>query len=340
VLAVISSLVFIAGVELWAPTLGFLGSSPFFIGWFTLTVMVWSVFVLQDSALIGLHLATWVPVENAIFATLKIVLLIALAPVLPDYGVLASWTMPLLILIIPVNILIFRVFIPRHVANSKNQAEPLIPAQIGRYVAGDYAGSLLMEASYAILPLMVIQRLSPAANAHYYMAWVIGYALYLFGINMGQSLLAEGAAEPSRLDAYGYRMLVNTLRLMVPVVAIVIVGAPYILSVFGEGYALEATAALRLLALSALPYVITTIYLNIARVRRRMLSVVAILSTISVLTLTFSYVLMGEYGITGIGLAWLISQTAVAAYLLFGTRLRTAWLSGQGRLTTNSLNGR
>lgn len=305
-----------------------------------LTVMVWSIFVLQDSALIGLRLATWVPVENAIFATLKIILLIALAPIFPNYGVLASWTMPLVILIVPANVLIFRVFIPRHVANSANQMEHVLPAQIGRYVAGDYAGTLLMEASYAILPLMVIQRLSPASNAHYYVAWIIGYALYLFGINMGQSLLAEGAAEPSKLDVYGYRMLVNTLRLMVPVVAIVIVGAPYILSVFGESYAQEATAALRLLALSALPYIITTIYLNIARVRRRMLSVVAILSTICVLTPSFSYLLMGSYGITGIGLSWLLSQTIVAAYLLFGTRLRTAWLSGLGQRTSSSMNGR
>jgi O-antigen/teichoic acid export membrane protein len=70
--ALVASLVFIAGLGIWAPVLAFFGSSPFFVAWFTLTVMAWCIFMLQDAALTGLRLATWVPVENTVFAVLKI----------------------------------------------------------------------------------------------------------------------------------------------------------------------------------------------------------------------------------------------------------------------------
>jgi aminoglycoside phosphotransferase (APT) family kinase protein len=52
-----------------------------------------------------------------------------------------------------------------------------------------------------------------------------------------------------------------------------------------------------------------------------------VLSLLSVMVLILGYVLMGLYGISGIGLAWLIAQSIMAAYLLICTPLRVAWLS-------------
>ena len=64
-IAAVSSLIFLCGLGTWAPRLGFLGSRPGIIVWFTLATMAWCIFVLQDSVLTGLRQAKWVPVENA-----------------------------------------------------------------------------------------------------------------------------------------------------------------------------------------------------------------------------------------------------------------------------------
>ena len=50
--------------------------------------------------LIGLGRADWVLVENVVFGVVKIVLLVALATALPDEGIFASWTLPLILIVV------------------------------------------------------------------------------------------------------------------------------------------------------------------------------------------------------------------------------------------------
>jgi aminoglycoside phosphotransferase (APT) family kinase protein len=253
--------------------------------------------------------------------------LIGLAGVLPRYGVLASWTLPLLITLLPVNRLLFRRLIPQHMRATRDSATPPTPKQIGRFIAGDYLGSLIWYATTSFLPVLVAVRAGATANAYFYLSWTIAYSLYLVSLNMGQSLIAEGATDVAKLDVYSYRMFVQTARLLVPAVLLIVVGAPYVLRIFGAGYSTEGTTLLRLLSLSALPNIVTSLYISVARVQRRMKRVVLCLSVLSVMVLSLGYLLMGVAGITGVGIAWLVGQSLMAAFLLTRTQLRTAWLS-------------
>jgi hypothetical protein len=110
-LGAVAGTVFVLGVRRWSPHLGFL-LSPAFLAWFVAATMAWCVFNLQDSVLTGLGRAVLVPVENQIFSTAKIVLLLALAAASPHYGILASWTAALVFSLVPVNLLIFRRLLP------------------------------------------------------------------------------------------------------------------------------------------------------------------------------------------------------------------------------------
>ncbi len=326
--ALVASILFELGVDIWAPTLDFIDASPFIIPWFTLAVMAWCIFMLQDAALTGLRQATWVPIENTFFAVLKIVILLAAVEIAPKYGVLLSWLLPLLITIPAINWLLFRRLIPQHerVAAQVTTIPPT-PTQIGRFIAGDYLGSLIWYATTNLVPVLVAVRAGASANAYFYLSWTIAYSFYLVSLNMGQSLIAEGATDLTKLDAYGYRMFIQTARLLVPAVAIVFAGAPYILSVFGVSYSAEGTTLLRLLSLSALPNIVTSLYISVARVERRMKQVVLVLGILSLMVLSLGFLLMDLVGITGIGIAWLTSQTIMAIVLLTRTNLRTVWLA-------------
>ena len=50
--------------------------------------------------------------------------------------------------------------------------------------------------------------------------------------------------------------MVHLLKIMVPAVALLVLAAPWVLRIFGPSYAAAGTNALRLLGLSALPFIV------------------------------------------------------------------------------------
>jgi O-antigen/teichoic acid export membrane protein len=320
-----SSLLFVMGLNIWAPTLGFLKSSTFFIVWFVIATMTWCIFTLQDSVMIGLQQAKWVPIENVFFALAKIILVVALAKPFPQYGVFASWTIPLTASLLPVNILIFWCLIPKHIKETKDRVKSIIPAQILRFVTGNYLSSLIWMATNSLLPIIVIERAGATANAYYYLSWTIAYSLYLVSLNMGMSLITEAATKQKKIYAYSYRQFLQTARLLLPAVAIVMLGAPYILRLFGKSYAMEGVLLLRLLCLSAVPYMVNSFFICIARVQHRLVALVLVQASLCALVLSLSIILLDSIGIAGIGISWLLSQSIIAVFLLV-TQLGKVWL--------------
>jgi O-antigen/teichoic acid export membrane protein len=314
--AALAGVIFALGVEIWSPALAFLASSWRFMLWFVLAVMTWCIFTLQDSVLAGLKQTVWVPIENTAFAVAKIALLLAFAWSATRYGIFASWTIPGAAVLVPMNFLIFRRFLPQHARTTAAQAEPLAARQIAGYAASNYLGSMLSLAVSTLLPLAVIHRLGPTATAYFAQPWLIASSLQLVAGNMSVSLTVEASAERERLGSYTRHALTHTFRLLAPLVAIVVIGAPYLLRSFGQEYAAQGTGLLRLLAIGALPNLVNMLALSVARVQSRTGAIIAIQGALCALTLGLSYPLLQIYGITGVGLAWLISQTLVAALIL------------------------
>lgn len=325
VVSIIGAVLFLVGINAWAPRLSFLTASPLLIVGFVVSVVAWLIFILQDSVLVGLRQATWVPVKNIVFAVAKVALLIALAASLPDVGIVAAWIIPVMISLFPVNYLIFKRLMPRHIQETQHRAIPITRRQIVQYATGDYVGSLITTATIDLLPIIIVERVTASANAYFFLAWTIAYALYLFSRNMGMSLIAEAALEPEKLYTYSYRVFIQTARLLVPLVAIGVIGAPLILVLFGESYAAQAPDLLRLLCLSAIPNIIVQTYLSIARVQRKVTALIVVQGALCISVMGQTFLLLDDYGITGVGLAWLSSQTIMAIVLLL-TRLRTAWI--------------
>jgi O-antigen/teichoic acid export membrane protein len=197
--------------------------------------------------------------------------------------------------------------------------------QLVKFVAADYVGSLFWLVSTTFLPVIVAQQAGAAANAYFYLAWTIAYSLYLISPNMGSSLTVEASRDEAKLGLYSFRVFRHTAQLVTPAVAVVVVGAPYLLQLFGGSYAAAATPLLRLLALSAIPNIINALYISIARVQRHLTAMVLVLAALCGLVVGLSLLLLPRYGITGVGLGWLIGQTMVAVTLLL-TRLPRIWL--------------
>lgn len=307
---------FVAGIEVWSPELAVLHRRPELAALFILGAMGWTVFVLQDSVLTGIRRAAWVPADNLLFAVGKLVVLVALVAAVPTYGIFVAWSLPVLLLTIPVNILIFRWLMPAHVRETCGRTQVVPPRDVASYVAADYFAYLVWTATQGLLPLVILNVLGPEQNAYYFLAWTMAYSLYLISSSMGNALLAEASLRPEALWPLSRQAVVESARLVLPATAAVVIGAPLILSAVGQDYAAEGTTVLRLLALSAIPFIIVSAFVKARSVQRRMRSVVAAEVWVSVIVVVLSAALIGPLGTTGLAIAWLAAQSAVAGWII------------------------
>ncbi|MEV7451887.1 lipopolysaccharide biosynthesis protein [Streptomyces nigra] len=313
---------FLLLVPVVSPGLDFL-LSPLTGLFFVAYTAAYAIFALQDGALTGVRHPGWVATENVIFAVVKIVLLAATAALTLFAGILISWAGALIVALLVANSFLLRRAVPRHEREASQAPRP--PRLVG-YATADYIGSLFRIASYSLVPLLVLNTLGPEQSAYYSLAWIVGYVPYLLATNMGSSLIVEAAHDPARLARHTMRVLRHSALLMAVGAALMIAGAPVLLSFFGAEYAEHGTTLLRLLALSALPNLVFSLAVDVARMRRRMRAVVGLQLALCVLVLGISAVLLPRMGLAGGGVAWLAALSVLAVYLVIR---RSRWLPRQ-----------
>jgi len=278
-------------------------------------VVLWGIFCLQDGVLTALRRATWVPVENALFGLFKLGLLVALAVTVNHGGIFASWNVPVLLVVIPVNALVFRRLLPTRPTHEQTGA-PVSFGTVRRFVAVDYVSSLFVQCYTTALPLLIVATLGAEANAEFYVAYVIIAAVDLVAINLSTSLLAEGSRDEHRMAEYTRQILLRCAVLLVPGVAVVELGAPMLFHVFGHDYAAESTTLLRVMLIGSLPRMLNIVYVATMRVERRVGRIVAIQSAIAVMVVGLTLLLIHPLGVTAVAVAWVCAHTAVAVVLL------------------------
>jgi len=322
--AVVAAAVFIGGLSIWTPALQYLRAGIVPAALFVLTTAIWNVFRLQDDALAALRRSVWIPVENAAYALLKVLFLVVFAVLSPTYTILVSWAIPAAAGLIPINFMLFRRFIPAHIADSPPDAMPLRLRPILSFLTGTYAGSVFYLAWVGLLPVIVTQDLGARANAFFYPPWIITTSLAAFATSMQISLLVEGARDEARLEAYTRRALLASARILVPVVVVLLPAAPLVLFFFGHAYMQHGSDTLRLLALGLLPNAVVSIYMAGCQVLNRVLIIALLPAAECALVLTLSVALLPRAGTTGVGLAWMLTEATLAAGILLGP-LRHLW---------------
>lgn len=291
---------------------------------FVIGVAVWCLFVLQDSALTAVRQAVWVPVENGLFGAAKIALLAAFALLAvgktTGSGILASWALPAAACVLPVNLLLFRRFIPRHAEG--RPGVDLTPRRVARFVAGDYLGSLFSQGLLSLMPLLVVALAGSSAGGHFFVAWTVATTIDLLASNLATSLTVEGALDEDRLAHFGREVLRRLAVVLAPIALGTIVLAGVLLTPFGAAYRSNSATLLRLLAAATLPRALATVAIGLSRVERNVSRIAAIQAAQAVSVLGLAALLVPHLGIAGAGVAALVGHTAVAAAVLPGLRTR------------------
>jgi O-antigen/teichoic acid export membrane protein len=302
--------VFLMTLDAWGPSYRFLHGPLNGLG-FVVAVVAWNVLTLQDGVLTGLRSAPWVPVGNTVFSAVKLGLLVAFAVAIPATGVFVSWVAAIATSVVPLGWLVFRRLVPRHVEATAEHTRPPTLREIGRFLAGDYTGSLFSLAVVYLVPVIIASQVSSEDNAYFYITTTIGGTVNLLAINMGASLTVEGSHEPARLAANTRAALRRMARIMLPICGLLFVGAPWILGVFGTGYADAATPLLRWFAVGALLRVVMETYFAVLRAQSRTAGLAWLQGLLCVLVLGLTLLLLPRMGLTGAGVAEISSLAVI-----------------------------
>ncbi|MFI5686420.1 lipopolysaccharide biosynthesis protein [Streptomyces sp. NPDC051636] len=304
--------VFLLTLDTWGPSYRFLHGSVKGLG-FIMAIAAWNLLTLQDGVLTGLRSAPWVPVGNTVFSAVKLTLLVGLAATMPTTGVFVSWVLAIGTSVVPLGVLVFRKLVPRHIKATEEHTRPPTLKEIGRFLAGDYTGSLFSLAVVYLVPVIIAARVSSEDNAYFYITTTIGGTVNLLAINMGASLTVEGSHEPGRLAADTRAALKRMARIMLPICGLLFLGAPWILGVFGAGYAHAATPLLRWLAAGALLRVVMETYFAVLRAQSRTAGLAWLQGLLCVLVLGLTLLLLPRMGLTGAGVAEISSLAVIVA---------------------------
>lgn len=291
------------------------GAVLFADGWeawlFPVAVAVLTVFVLQDMILISLDRAFWVPVENIAWGIAKLGMLVALAAAQPVHGIVLSWIVPALVALLAVTTLLL--------ARKWPKASPVaIPdrRELTSAVGGEYVIGLVSTAVPLALPLLVVHELGLAANAYFSVPWLFATSLSLLMWNVASILLVEAANRPDQLSTLLRRAL--RMSLLVGVaggLGIWLIG-PWLLALLGPEYAESSGWLLRLTGLAAPAVAVVVVWTTAARSQGRLRRVLVLQLGIGAGVLVLSSLLLGPWGVTGIGAAFLTVQTIAAAVVL------------------------
>jgi O-antigen/teichoic acid export membrane protein len=259
-------------------------------------------------------------VENVVFAVLKIGLLVVAAWLGLISGIaLGTVAATLLVVVVVVSYLAHA--LRTQAVPAQHATQPVTGRDLAGFIGVDYAGNVAWQTAVFGLPLIVIAIAGPEGAAVYGVSWQITYALYLVASAMGKSMVAHSAAGDSAAIQRARRgMDRKAMTLVLPASVVVAIGSYFILSVFGSRYADGGAIVLALLALSAIPNVVTNSALWEARVRRLRAVQFGLPAAISAVVIVATIILVPAVGIVGVGWAWLSAQSVAAAVILLHRR--------------------
>ena len=270
---------------------------------FSIGVGLTALAFVLDQALIGLLRGGLQMRRNAIFALVKLVVLVPIAALVADAD--AAWIYSAWAAGIAASMLVLTRF---YVRRGEDRLRPnFVPLKEMRLsAASHHAFNLALQTPSLALPVLVVGLVSAAANASFYIAWMIAGLLVMVPVSLGTVLYPIGSRDPGRMTQ-GLRLsLAISLAFGLAANVILIPAAAPLLGIFGASYAEQGASTLHILALGVFPLVFKSLYVSVRRVRRELGSALPVVWGGTLLEL-LGAVLGAEMagGLTGIAWGWL-----------------------------------
>jgi O-antigen/teichoic acid export membrane protein len=288
------------------------------LGWlWMLSLALWGIFCLQDAALTGLRHAPWVPVENTIFGLLKLLCLPVFLVLGATYGIFLAWVLPMVLLLVPVNAIVFGRATRRHVpAEPEGGRQGFRSREVRRFLLLDYTSAAFLQGLYTVLPLLVLALLGSSESAYFWIPFSLITAIDMMSLSIATSMTVEGSFAQAELAALARMAVRRFAFLVLGGAAALSIAAPIVLSLFGPDYAANGTGVLRVLTIGVVCHGVIELFVGVARVRRDGRSLALLGIARCGLALALCGLLGVKFGIMGVALGWAGMSLIVALAVL------------------------
>lgn len=293
--------------------------------------LAWALFQLQDSVLVGLGRATWVPIENALFSALRLGLVVALVPALGAAGIVVSWALPAALGVAVLTPLIGRVARARRAAPTDALPDR---REISGLLGPIYPSGIAVSLLYNAVPVIVTARFGPTAGAAFFLVWQGFSALDYAVTSFASALVVRASTAADQAGRLTRAAATRVALVFAPLLAIGALVGPAALRWFGPTYA-DHAASLLWLVLAAFPFRATIVLACGRALAAGRGIVVGTVHTSAALAIGACVLLVPTgAGLTPIGVALVLSQALLAALTLVLIRVRAAARSAARGVTS------
>ncbi len=173
----------------------------------------------------------------------------------------------------------------------------------------NYALTLAERVPGLVLPMIVVELLSPSANAAWYAAWMMAWVVYIVPIQVGMTAFAEVAHDPSRIAAIVGQGIRTSLAIGVAGSLVAIASADVVLSILGPGYAQDGAAPLRILVLALIPLTFSFAYFAVCRATDQLREAIAFGWTLGLASVAAAALVAPGGGLEAMAIAWVSVQS-------------------------------
>jgi len=310
--------IFILGADFWTPKLILLREEHIFILLFLIFTIAQTTCLLNASVFIAQRQAKWVFINDTIFSGGTKLILIFILLEYREVGIVSAWGISIVIgVMISLGIILPRLF---KTYKPKIRMKFKMIREMLRFSILNYISDILNRIPMLLMPLIIINLLSPSSAAYFYTPWLFASLLYAVPLSICSSLLAEGSTDYKNLSNSLKKAVKFLIIILIPAILLMLGLGYYILLIFGEIYATNTLPLLRIFVVAVIPYSANIIFVTIERIEKRMDLVILTFAIIATTTLGLSYLLLQKVGIIGIGWSWLLGHIIAQIVVIFLNR--------------------
>lgn len=258
---------------------------------------------ITDSVFIAFRQAQWVFVSNISQSIIKFIFLFLFSS-LGVWGVIGSNIVATVIATSLCLILISRLYS----IHFKPTLDEAILKSVRKFALGNYASGLIGSLPNMLLPIIITNRISPEQTAYFYMPNMIAGLLTMIPSTISRSYLTESSHSTSNLSLK--KPLLISYSLLIPSILFLVTFGRQILSLFGKSYSVAGYYYLVVMCVSILIMVINY-FLGVRLMVNNRLKAMVISNSIGSAVYISSALFAISYGIVGIAISSIISQSAI-----------------------------
>ena len=268
-----------------------------------------------DNAAIGVHRGSAQLRRGSLTSVLKLAFVgvLAFVGIRTAPGLLLAWALTLVVSFVCLPMLRLE---PTPAGEGNLAHRVALARRYGALSLKHHVLNLSINSVFYIVGLIATLLILPRQLAFFSTAFLVESTAMVIPYLLALSLFAEISGDMSLLHRHVRRTLPLGLALCGGIVVVAEVAAPLVLRVFGPGYAMNGTTALRLLVLVGPAYVIKDHYVAIRRAQGRLGHAAKVMAA-GTCAEAAGAALGGIYGgMTGLCIGWVVIAWCEAVFLL------------------------